>query len=58
MVSFLITKLISFFSGLDDFFKLWRVIFDFLPLPVKLLIYFAFGGFMLLCLLRMLVNRG
>lgn len=58
MVSFLITKLIIFFSGLDDFFKLWRDIFDFLPLPVKLLIYFAFGGFMLLCLLRMLVNRG
>lgn len=58
MVSFLITKLISFFSGLDDFFKLLRDIFDFLPLPVKLLIYFAFGGFMLLCLLRMLVNRG
>lgn len=58
MVSFLITKLISFFSGLDDFFKLWRDIFDFLPLSVKLLIYFAFGGFMLLCLLRMLVNRG
>jgi len=58
MVSFLITKLISFFSGLDDFFKLWRDMFDFFPLPVKLLIYFAFGGFMLLCLLRMLVNRG
>ena len=58
MVSFLITKLISFFSGLDDFFKLWRDMFDFLPLSVKLLIYFAFGGFMLLCLLRMLVNRG
>lgn len=58
MVSFLITKLISFFSGLDDFFKLWRDMFDMLPLAVKLLIYFAFGGFMLLCLLRMLVNRG
>lgn len=58
MVSFLITKLISFFSGLDDFFKLWREMFDMLPLVVKLLIYFAFGGFMLLCLLRMLVNRG
>lgn len=58
MVSFLITKLISFFSGLDDFFRLWRDMFDMLPLVVKLLIYFAFGGFMLLCLLRMLVNRG
>ena len=58
MISFLITKLISFFSGLDDFFKLWREMFDMLPLVVKLLIYFAFGGFMLLCLLRMLVNRG
>lgn len=58
MVSFLITKLISFFSGLDNFFKLWRDMFDMLPLTIKLLIYFAFGGFMLLCLLRMLVNRG
>ena len=58
MVSFLITKLISFFSGLDDFFRFWRDVFDMLPLVVKLLIYFAFGGFMLLCLLRMLVNRG
>ena len=58
MVSFLITKLISFFSGLSDFFKLWRDMFDMLPLVVKLLIYFAFGGFMLLCLLRMLVTRG
>ena len=58
MVSFLITKLVSFFSGLDDFFRLWRDMFDMLPLVVKLLIYFGFGGFMLLCLLRMLVNRG
>ena len=29
-----------------------------LPLAVQVLVYFAFGGFMLLCLLRMLVNRG
>lgn len=58
MVSFLITKLISMFSGLGEFFKLWRDVFDLLPLVCKLLIYFAFGGFMLLCLLRMLVNRG
>ena len=57
MVSFLITKLISMFSGLGDFFELWRDMFDML-LVCKLLIYFAFGGFMLLCLLRMLVNRG
>lgn len=57
-MDFIITKLISLFSGLDDFFKLWRDMFDFLPLAVKVLIFFAFGGFMLLCLLRMLVNRG
>lgn len=43
---------------LDDFFQLWRDMFDFLPLPVKVLIFFAFGGVLLLCLLRMLVNRG
>ncbi len=58
MVSFLITKLVSFFSGLSEFFQLWRDMFDLLPMAVKLLIYFAFGGFMMLCLLRMLVNRG
>lgn len=57
-MGFIITKLISLFSGLDDFFKLWRDMFDFLPLAVKVLIFFAFSGFMLLCLLRMLVNRG
>ena len=57
-MGFIITELISLFSGLDDFFKLWRDMFDFLPLAVKVLIFFAFGGFMLLCLLRMLVNRG
>lgn len=58
MVNFLITKLVSMFSGLSEFFKLWRDMFDMLPLVCKLLLYFAFGGFMLLCLLRMLVNRG
>lgn len=57
-MGFIITKLISFFSGLDDFFKLWRDMFDFLPLPIKVFIFFGFGGFMLLCLLRMIVNRG
>lgn len=57
-MGFLITKLISFFSGLTDFFALWRDMFSALPLVVQVLVYFAFGGFMLLCLLRMLVNRG
>lgn len=54
----IIANLVSFFTGLDDFFKLFRDMFDALPLAVKLLTYFTFGGFMLLCLLRMLVNRG
>lgn len=57
-MGYIVTKLVSFFTGLDDFFKLWRDMFDFLPLPVKVLIFFAFGGVLLLCLLRMLVNRG
>lgn len=57
-MGYIITKLVSFFSGFDDFFQLWRDMFDFLPLPVKVLIFFAFGGVLLLCLLRMLVNRG
>lgn len=52
MVNFLITKLISMFSGLGEFFKLWRDMFDCLPLVCKLLIYFSFGGILLLCLLR------
>lgn len=57
-MGYIVTYLVSFFAGLDDFFQLWRDMFDFLPLPVKVLIFFAFGGVLLLCLLRMLVNRG
>lgn len=57
-MGYIVTYLVSFFTGLDDFFQLWRDMFDFLPLPVKVLIFFAFGGVLLLCLLRMLVNRG
>lgn len=57
-MGYIVTKLVNFFTGLDDFFQLWRDMFDFLPLPVKVLIFFAFGGVLLLCLLRMLVNRG
>ena len=36
----------SFFSGL----------FDLLPLPIKLLIYFAFGGVVLLGLMQMFLR--
>lgn len=54
----LITQLHSFFSGLTEFFALWCDMFTALPLVVQVFIYFAFGGFMLLCLLCMLANRG
>ena len=43
-MGFLITKLVSFFSGLDDFFKLWRDMFAALPLAVRLPVSMLAGG--------------
>lgn len=48
----------TLFTGLHDFFRLWRDMFDVLPLVIKILIYFAFGGVLLLSLLKMLIERG
>ena len=44
----------SMFSGLYDFFSMFRDFFGCLPLVVQVLIYFTFGSFMFLCLLKML----
>lgn len=50
----LLSNLVSLFTGLSGFFGMLRDMFGCLPLVVQVLIYFAFGGFMLLCLLKML----
>ena len=50
----LLSNLVSLFTGLSGFFGMLRDMFTCLPLVVQVLIYFAFGGFMLLCLLKML----
>lgn len=49
----LLGNISSMFRGLTDFFSLFREIFSFFPLVVQVLIYFGFGGFILLCLLNM-----
>lgn len=51
-------NIVSLFTGLGDFFGFFRDFFAALPLPVQALMYFAFGGFMLLMLLKMLFTRG
>lgn len=50
----LLKNLSSLFNGLNDFFDMLREMFSCLPIVVQVLIYFAFGGFLLLCLLKML----
>lgn len=47
----------SLFSGMQRFMELFRSFFDALPLVIKILIYFSFGGLLLLCLLKMLIER-
>lgn len=50
----LLSNLTSLFVGLTEFFGMLRDMFTCLPLVVQVLIYFGFGGFLLLCLLKML----
>ena len=50
----LLNNLVSLFTGLSGFFGMLRDMFTCLPLVCQVLIYFSFGGFMLLCLLKML----
>ena len=52
-----LTDIGSLFTGLVDFWKLLRDFFDSFPAVVKVLIYFVFGGSLLLCLLKMLIER-
>lgn len=47
----------SLFAGMQQFMELFRSFFDALPLVIKVLIYFSFGGLLLLCLLKMLIER-
>lgn len=48
----------SLLNGLGDVFAMFRSIFDCLPMAVQALIYLAFGGFILLCILRPIVIGG
>lgn len=50
----LLSNLTSLFTGLTDFFGMLREMFGCLPAVVQVLIFFGFGGFLLLCLLKML----
>lgn len=49
----LLSNISSMFRGLQEFFILLREFFGCLPLVVQVLIYFTFGSFMLLSLLKM-----
>lgn len=44
----------SLFQGLGEFFGFFRDFFAALPLVVQILIYFGFGGLMLLFMVQML----
>lgn len=52
----LLKNLNSLFHGMTEFFAMIREMFTCLPLVVQVLIYFAFGGYLLLCLLKMLYH--
>lgn len=44
----------SLFRGVAELFSFFGGLFDALPLVCRVLIYFGFGGVMLLCLFQML----
>lgn len=50
----LLSNAYKLFNGLTQFFSFFHAFFSSLPLVVQVLIYFSFGGVLLLCLLRML----
>lgn len=50
----LLSNLRSLFNGLGEFFGMFHDIFSCLPLVCQVLIYFGFGGVLLLCLFKML----
>lgn len=52
----LLKNLASLFRGMDEFFGMLRDMFTCLPIVVQVLVYFAFGGYLLLCLLKMLYH--
>jgi hypothetical protein len=53
-----LTDIGSMFTGIGSFFTMIRNMFSLLPGVIQVLIYFVFGGFMLLMLLRILTERG
>lgn len=52
-----LSNLASLFTGLTDFFTMLRQMFGALPLVCQVLIYFGFGGFLLIALVQMLRDR-
>lgn len=52
-----LSNLRNLFSGLPDFFKMFRDMFDCLPIVCRVLIYFGFGGVLLLYLVQMLRSK-
>lgn len=50
----LLSNVYKLFHGLDQFFSFFHAFFAALPLVIQVLIYFGFGGVLLLCLLRLL----
>lgn len=50
----LIANVTKLFNGLNEFFSFFHAFFSALPFVVQFLIYFGFGGVLLLCLLRLL----
>ena len=52
----LLKNLTSLFRGMDEFFEMLREMFSCLPIVVQVLIFFAFGGYLLLGLVKMLYH--
>ena len=52
-----ISGIVQLFSDRGKFFDLCHQFFDCLPLVVKLLVYFSFGGVLILGILRLVAGR-
>lgn len=53
----LLSNLFSLFQGLHEFFGFFRDFFSALPIVIQVLIYFSFGGLLLLLMVQMLRQK-
>lgn len=53
----IISGITQLFSDLGEFFELCHQFFDCLPFVVRLLVYFSFGGVLILGILRLVAGR-